>query len=159
MLIRAVGATPDCTPLEATLTACWLYWPAAGSVADVVLMPTSSFVMVAPVPAVKLQNPCTSQSPAVKLMLVRLSSVEFVKETAENDAVTYSPIDPALALLFVGVPAMPFSDETVSRPVTLRVVNAPAAGVVPPMAGGVANARLALSHGVAPLNVGRTENV
>ncbi|CAM2155375.1 hypothetical protein PT2222_330051 [Paraburkholderia tropica] len=48
--------------------------------------------------------------------------------------------------------------KPVRVPVAERLLNEPAFGVVPPIAGGVAKFRLPLSHGVAPLNVGRTPN-
>lgn len=51
--------------------------------------------------------PTTSQSPAVRLMLVMLVAVAFVREMPAGDDEMYSPTLPAFALLFVVVPTMP----------------------------------------------------
>jgi hypothetical protein len=78
----------------------------AEDVADVVLMLDSKFVVVLLLPENTI-FPHTSQSPAVKLMLVIFMGVEFVRETPEPVAVMYSPTLPAFALSFVVVPTMP----------------------------------------------------
>lgn len=55
----------------------------------------------------KMIAPKTSQSPAVRLMLVQFAGVAVVSATAVPVAVTYSPTLPAFALLFVVVPTIP----------------------------------------------------
>lgn len=108
-----------------------------GIVADVVLMPACVLPEVAD--NTKPTVPVTSQSPAVSEIEVTLAVVFVVSATADPAAtvlLTNSPTLPALALLFVVVPTMPAVWLGVIVEVADKVVNAPAAGVVPPIAGG-----------------------
>jgi hypothetical protein len=127
--------------------------------------------------------------------LVAFAGVADVSEVPDVVLLRYSPMLPALALLFVVVPTMPAVCDGVMAPVAFTVVKAAVLGVVTPIAGGelssfitnavdaicvvlvcsaavvvagtpvnvgeavdAGDARLLLSQGVEPLNVGRTEN-
>jgi hypothetical protein len=61
----------------------------------------------------------TSQSPAVKLALVAFAVVAVVSDVPAVEFGMYSPIAPALALLFVGVPVMPTVETGVIAPVAI----------------------------------------
>lgn len=75
----------------------------------------------------KAITPCTSQSPAVRLMLAALAGVPEVSDVPVVLAgVGYSPTLPAFALLFVVVPTMPLVCEGVKLPLAARVVKEPA---------------------------------
>ena len=80
-----------------------------GIVADVLLMPNVASDVVVPVSGFVIPSARTSQSPAVREILVMFVSVADVSETAEADAIlleTYSPTNVAVALSFVFVPIM-----------------------------------------------------
>src|SRR4051812_27409985 len=73
----------------------------------------------------------TSQSPAVRLMLVKSATVRLVRDTGEPVVTidsTYSPTLPAPVLSFVVVPTIP---PVVGLNVT--EVNVPASGVLAPI--------------------------
>ncbi len=110
--------------------------PSAPNVAEVVLVPTVMIVTVVVLAGEMLTTPPTSQSPAVRLILVTFEVTPVPRETLPSAAVAVisSPTLPALALLFVVVPTMPFVCDGVKLPVADRVVNAPVEGVDPPMA-------------------------
>src|SRR5207248_8791110 len=110
MLIRFLGSV---IVLFSVVTVLWtpLYpsEPSLGTVALVVLIPALRAVTV-DVVSLKLTLPSTSQSPAVRLILVTLAAVAVVRLTALPLATrleTNSPILPAAALSFVVVPMMP----------------------------------------------------
>jgi len=112
---------------------------AAAEVAVVVLMLESKLVVTLLVPE-NVMLPHTSQSPAVKLMLVILAAVEFVSETPDGtEDVMYSPTLPACALLFVVVPTMPATWAGVIVLLAVTVVAATLAGAVDPSGNGEAN--------------------
>lgn len=126
-------------------------------VALVVLIdPVDCVVTVVP-PLLKTTLAVQFHSPAVRLTLVTLAGVLLVSDTGvlllvaqpvgDPPFVTWaqmnSPTEPALALLLVVVPTIPAVCDGVIAPVTVNVVNAPAAGAVLPIAGGDAN-RLAI---------------
>src|SRR6202000_1953074 len=69
-------------------------------------------------------TPSTSQSPAVREILVMLVCVPLVIATERALDEIYSPTLPALALLLVVVPTIPFVWLGVKLPVALRVVKA-----------------------------------
>ena len=103
---------------------------ASGKVAEVVLIQTSAAAFN-PVDASRIL-PHTSQSPAVKLMLVKFVAVALLIDVADPAAtllVTNSPTFPAAALSFVVVPTIP---PVVGLKVMEEVVNA---GNVVPQAG------------------------
>lgn len=67
-----------------------------------------------------LQNPSTSQSPAVRLIEVILVCTVVAREMEVAwDADTYSPIEPEFALLLVVVPTIPASWAIVRAPVSV----------------------------------------
>ena len=93
---------------------------AAGIEADVVEIPRTHCETVAV--GVTQAVPLTSQSPAVRLILMIFVGVAVLIEVVELDAVTNSPMLPALALLLVVVPTMPFVWEGVTAPVKIAPV-------------------------------------
>jgi len=100
---------------------------ASGKVAEVVLIQTSAAAFN-PVDA-SLILPHTSQSPAVKLMLVKFVAVALLMEVADPAAtllVTNSPTFPEPALSLVVVPTIP---PVVGLNVKLVAVAAPRVGV------------------------------
>nr|WKF58849.1 hypothetical protein HUO10_003350 [Paraburkholderia busanensis] len=72
-----------------------------------VLIPAAIAVVTVEPAGVEITDPQTSQSPAVSEIEAMFVDVAVVKETADPDAVTYSPTLPAFALLFVVVPTTP----------------------------------------------------
>lgn len=131
MIFTSSGAVPGtCAALD------WLvYVPSAPNVAEVVLMPSDSLLMLVVEPTWYAAPPLHIQSPAVRDTLVTLAVTPLVSATAEPDATVApmtSPTEPALALLFVVVPMMPTIWDGVMEPVALSVVNAPVFGVVLP---------------------------
>lgn len=84
---------------------------------EVVLIPCWNEVIVDPAPPLYCTTPETSQSPAVKLMLVALNAVPLVSDVPLVVLVTNSPTDPAFALSFVVVPTMPAVEDGVIAPV------------------------------------------
>lgn len=111
----------------------------AACTALVVLMLVARNWITVPAAGFVTTLPHTSQSPAVRLMLVMFPFDPEVNDTAVPVAVTNSPTLPAFALLFVVVPTMPFVCEGVKLPVLLSVVNAPVFAAVLPIEGGEAN--------------------
>lgn len=94
----------------------------AGKVADVVLIHAPAFAVVVDPAGRNETCPHTSQSPAVKLMLVTLAAAPLVREMADplaTDDVTNSPTLPAFALLFVVVPTIPAVCDGVIAPVAV----------------------------------------
>ncbi len=123
-----------------------------GSAAEVVLIAPISCVM--PAPFVKAAFPRQSQSPAVSETDVMFAGVLLVSAMALPRTIfdeTYSPTLPALALSAAVVPLMPLVVDGVMRPVAPSVVKLPAAGVVPPIAGGVAAFAVANVPNAVPL--------
>jgi hypothetical protein len=60
-----------------------VYVPTPPNVADVLLMPATCWTIVVVAPGENWTTPCTSQSPAVKLMLVALAGTPVVKPVFE----------------------------------------------------------------------------
>ncbi|KAK44836.1 hypothetical protein BG58_22790 [Caballeronia jiangsuensis] len=137
--VSSVGEDPPLPPNVARIRA---RAPelAAGSVADVVEMPTSAKVIEVAAAALNVPVHCTSQSPAVNGRLAIFAEVDVVSDVPiVAPGVGYSPTLPVFALSFVVVPLMPFVEEGVIRPVAESVVNAPVFGAVLPIAVGFAS--------------------
>lgn len=107
-------------------------YDAAGIVAEVALIPDTADVMFVVAAGIKTMLPCTSQSPALRLMLVMFAGVLVVRETPVPVLEMYSPTEPVLALSPVVVPLIPIVLDGVINPVADSVVNAPVLGVVAP---------------------------
>jgi hypothetical protein len=129
-----------------------------GSVALVVPIADATLTVTVEPAGLVMTFPETSQSPAVSEIDVMFAVTVVVSATAEPAATVeemYSPTLPACALSFVVVPTIPETEFGVNIPDDDSVVNAPAAGAVPPIAGGDA------AHAVnpAPLTVDVADRV
>lgn len=99
---------------------------AVPTVAEVVLIPTVRPVTIVVPAGIVCTSPSTSQSPAARLMLAAFAVTDDVTEVEAVVAVTYSPTEPAFALSFVAVPAIPAVLDGV---IVLEAVIAEAASV------------------------------
>jgi hypothetical protein len=89
-------------------------------------MPPSNRDTVVVPAGMKVKEALTSQSPAVREILVTLRGVAVVMLTPVPVAVTCSPTLPAAGLSFVTVPLMPMVEVGDIRPLAPIVVNEPA---------------------------------
>lgn len=125
-LIRTTGVVAQRPLLAVLVCAEKIKDPKGPGVAEVVLIPASYEVSTVPEAELNLSTPITSQSPAVKLMLVAFIVAPVDMEVPVVVLVTYSPTLPAFALLLVVVPTMPLVCEGVKLPLEASAVKLPA---------------------------------
>lgn len=117
MYCEPAGTADECmNPLITAGGPAVTFW----KVADAVLMPPTMMLVVVP-PAGNVANmPLTSQSPAVREMLVQLAATPELTATPVPVFTTNSPTLPEFALLFVVVPTMPAVWLGVIAPVAVK---------------------------------------
>jgi hypothetical protein len=123
-VVTMLNIAPDTYPISVKLPG------VVESVAEIVFIVACKDATVVLLPPRKFASSHTSQSPAVRDIDVILAGVTVVRETADPEAIvelTYSPTLPAVALLFVTVPTIPF----VPLNEMLGAVSAPVSVVVP----------------------------
>ncbi|MFM0174130.1 hypothetical protein PQR33_32920 [Paraburkholderia sediminicola] len=106
--MRTVGVfNAACWPVAKDATRNW-YAPLfpVGCVADVVLMPARKATGTVVPAGMKVTVPDTSQSPAVKLMLVQFDGAAVVSDVPAVAFVPYSPTLPVAALLPLVTPTI-----------------------------------------------------
>ena len=101
---------------------------AVGAVALALLTHPAIRVVVVPAPTVVQILPQTSQSPAVKLMVVILVVAPFVVETAEPTSTVLETYSPTLPVAAESLVALPITPEVLEN-VRLVALLAPSTGV------------------------------